>query len=78
MRVISTILLGLVASVLATPAPDMSLLERGTTSFTFACGVGPAGADLLCIESFTKGVNGVPDTVRLGRYLKLMDSLILR
>ena len=78
MRVISTILLGLVASVLATPAPDMSLLERDTTSFTFARGVGPDGADLLCIESFTKGVNGVPDTVRLGRYLKLMDSLILR
>lgn len=65
MRVIATVLLGLVASVLATPAPEMSLFERGVTSFTIACGRGPAGADMACIESFTKGVNGVPDTVTL-------------
>ena len=63
MRFISTILLTLVASVLASPAPDMSLFERGATSFTISCGRGPAGADMTCIESFTKGVNGVPDMV---------------
>jgi hypothetical protein len=62
MRFISTILLSLAASVLATPAPDMSLFERGTTSFTIICGRG-ATSDAQCLESFSKGFNGVPDTV---------------
>jgi len=59
MRVICTVLLGLVASVMATPA----LFERQATSFTVTCGRGTT-SDAQCIESFTKGLNGIPDTVR--------------
>ena len=64
MRFISTILLSLVAGVLATPAPDMSLLERGTTTFTITCDSG-ATSDVECLESFSKGLSGVPPTVRI-------------
>jgi hypothetical protein len=64
MRFLSAILLGLVASVIATPAPDMSLFERGVTSFTITCGRGTT-ADAQCLESFSKGISGAPDTVRV-------------
>ena len=61
MRFVSAFLIGLIAHVIAGPSAEMSLEERGLTTFTITCGRG--ATDLQCIESFQKGVNGVPDTV---------------